>query len=66
LPERADESWGWSAILVSFAHSLPTNAGKRTKRYLGHDAEKWKPVFRRDHAPLQRQDHCGFIDRIMV
>jgi hypothetical protein len=32
-----------------------------------HDPEKWKPVFRKDHAPAKNLDHDPIHpDRIMV
>jgi hypothetical protein len=34
---------------------------------LEHDPEKWKPVFRRDHAQTKRWDHDAIpLDRIMI
>jgi hypothetical protein len=34
---------------------------------LEHDPEKWKPVFRTDHAQTKRWDHDAIpLDRIMI
>jgi hypothetical protein len=33
---------------------------------LEHDPEKWKPVFRKDHAQSKRLDHDAIPHRIMV
>jgi len=33
--------------------------------WLEHDPEKWKPVFRKDHAQIKKLDHDA-IDRIMI
>jgi len=34
---------------------------------LEHDPEKWKPVFRKDHAQTKRYDHDAiFSNRIMI
>jgi hypothetical protein len=38
-----------------------------TARSLEHDPEKWKPVFRKDHAQTKRWDHDAIpLDRIMI
>jgi hypothetical protein len=32
-----------------------------------HDPEKWKPVFRKDHAQTKRVDHDAILlNRIMI
>jgi hypothetical protein len=37
------------------------------RKALEHDPEKWKPVFREDHAPTKKLDHDPIqLDRIMV
>ena len=37
------------------------------RRILEHDPEKWKPVFRKDHAQTKRKDHDAFPwKRIMI
>jgi hypothetical protein len=34
---------------------------------LEHDPEKWKPVFRKEHAPMNKLDHDPIqLGRIMV
>jgi hypothetical protein len=34
---------------------------------LEHDPEKWKPVFRKDHAQSKRRDHDAIpYNRIMI
>jgi hypothetical protein len=41
--------------------------GKISRKNLEHDPEKWKPVFRKDHAPTKKLDHDPIqLDRIMV
>jgi hypothetical protein len=41
--------------------------GERLPSMLEHDPEKWKPVFRKDHAQTKRSDHDAIpSNRIMI
>jgi hypothetical protein len=32
---------------------------------LGHDPEKWAPVFGKDHAPLKKRDELILLDQVL-
>jgi hypothetical protein len=55
------------AVTAAIHTVLPKMGRRFDRRALEHDPEKWKPVFRKDHAQTKRLDHDAILrNRIMI
>src|SRR6202034_1077171 len=50
---RRPKTWRHCNAKPAEAFEKPTSAGSRPSASLGHDPEKWKPTFGKDHAPTK-------------